>query len=471
MRLHKSQTRWSIVAIMLFIGHISYGQEVSSDTLNKGWTLEQCIRYALENNLSIKSQSLSLKVQENTYTASQLGLLPSITADASHSTTFGRALDQTQYTFVDNTVKNINGSISANMVLFDGLQKQNTIRKNRFDLLATSSEFDKLKNDISLNITAAYLQILLDEELVRINENQLALTVQQVEQTRKLVDAGKVVMGNLLDIQAQAASEELQVITAQNKLSLSKLQLIQLLDLKDTTFKIIMPQMESFEISAVVSDLESVYPVAEANLPQIKTAKFRAESAKTSIRIAQGQHYPQLSLSASYGSSYSDIRERLKIVNGTPVVDGSGQPVYEKYPFFDQFKDNKSLGVYVRLSVPIFSGFSTRFNISSSKANYHRAEIALEVEKNNLYKEIQQASADAVAAYKRYVASNKSVETLGLSFDYTQNRFNLGLINSLDYNTAKNKLVKAQSDLLQARFEYIFKTKILDFYKGNPIKL
>jgi len=464
MRLFKCHTRWSLVAIMIFIGHTSYGQEVSSDTLNKGWTLEQCIRYALENNLSVKSQNLSLKVQENTYRASQLGLLPSITADASHSTTFGRALDQTQYTFVDNTVKNLNGSISANMVLLDGLQKQNTIKKNRFDLLASSSEFDKLKNDISLNITAAYLQILLDEELVRINENQLALTVQQVEQTRKLVDAGKVVMGNLLDIQAQAASEELQVVTAQNKLSLSKLQLIQLLDLKDTTFKIVMPQMESFEISAVVSDLESVYPIAEANLPQIKTAKFRAESAKTSIRIAQGQLYPQLSLSASYGSSYSDIRER-------PVVDGSGQLVYEKYPFFDQFKDNKSLGVYVRLSVPIFSGFSTRFNISSSKANYHRAEIALEVEKNNLYKEIQQASADAVAAYKRYAASNKSVETLGLSFDYTQNRFNLGLINSLDYNTAKNKLVKAQSDLLQARFEYIFKTKILDFYKGNPIKL
>ena len=457
---------------MLLVGHSSFGQtEAEKTPSTNGWSLEQCIRYALENNLSIKSQDLSLRVQENTYRASQYGLLPSLSADASHSTTFGRALDPTQYTFVDNTVKNINGSVSANVILFDGLQKQNAIRKNRFDFLATSSEFEKLKNDISLNITAAYLQILMDEELLRIDVNQLTLTNQQVEQTRKLVDAGKVVMGNLLDIQAQEAAEELQVVNAKNKLSLSNLQLIQLLDLKDTTFRIVMPDMNSFVISAVVSNLESVYPVAEGNLPQIKTAQYRAESARTSIKIAQGQYYPQLSLSASYGSSYSDIRERVKIENGIPVLDGTGQPVYEKYPFFDQFKDNKSLGVFFRLSVPIFTGFSTRYNVSSSKANYQKSLIALQVEKNTLYKEIQQASSDAVASYNRYSASNKSVETLNLAFKYNQDRFNLGLITSLEYNTAKNKLAKAQSDLLQSRYEYIFKTKILDFYMGNPIKL
>lgn len=471
MRLQIIHAKWSVVAITLLMGYTSFGQtKVSNDTLTKGWTLEQCIQYALANNLSIKSQDLGLKIQENTYTASKYHLLPTLSADASQSTTFGRALDQTTYTFVDNTVKNANGSISSSLVLFNGFQNQNTIRKNRFDFLASSSDFEKLKNDISLNITAAYLQILLNEELLQISENQLALTSQQVEQTRKLVDAGKVVLGNLLDIQAQEATEELQLVDAKNKLSLSQLQLIQLLDLKDSSLNITMPDLNGFEIASVISDLDSVYPIAEGNLPQIKSAKFKVESAKTAIKIAQGQHYPQLTLSASYGTSYSDSRERVKIENGVPVVV-AGQAVLEKYPFIDQFKDNKNLGVYFRLSVPIFSGFSTRFNISNSKANYQRASIALQVEQNTLYKEIQQASSDAVAAYKRYVASNKSVETLDLSFNYTQNRFNLGLINSLDYNTAKNKLTKAKSDLLQARYEYIFKSKILDFYKGVPIKL
>lgn len=464
MRLQIIHAKWSFVAITLLMGYTVFGQtKVSGDTLTKGWTLEQCIQYALANNLSIKSQDLGLKIQENTYTASKYHLLPTLSADASQSTTFGRALDQTTYTFVDNTVKNANGSISSSLVLFNGFQNQNTIRKNRFDFLASSSDFEKLKNDISLNITAAYLQILLNEELLQVSENQLALTSQQVEQTRKLVDAGKVVLGNLLDIQAQEAAEELQLVDAKNKLSLSQLQLIQLLDLKDSTLNITMPDLNGFEIASVISDLNSVYPIAEGNLPQIKSAKFKVESAKTAIKIAQGQHYPQLTLSASYGSSYSDSRERPIIVAGLPAL--------EKYPFIDQVKDNKNLGIYFRLSVPIFSGFSTRFNISNSKANYQRASITLQVEQNTLYKEIQQASSDAVAAYKRYVASNKSVETLDLSFNYTQNRFNLGLINSLDYNTAKNKLTKAKSDLLQARYEYIFKSKILDFYKGVPIKL
>ena len=464
MLLKRIQAKGTVLAFILLVGQSSFGQtEVRKDSATIGWTLEQCIRYALENNLSVKSQDLGLKVQENNYKASKYGLLPSVSADASQSTTFGRALDQTQYKYVDQTVNYTNGSINANLVLFDGLQKQNTIRKNRYDFLAATSEFEKLKNDISLNITAAYLQILLDEELCRVNENQLALTREQVDQTRKLVDAGKVVQGNLLDIQAQEAAEELQVVNSRNTLDLAKLQLIQLLDLKDTSFRVVLPDLNGFEIASVVSDLNAVYPVAEANLPQIKSAQFKAESAKTAIRIAQGQHYPQLSFSASYGSSYSDIRERIRIENGAPIT--------EKYPFLDQMKDNKNVGIYFRLSIPIFSGFSTRFNISNSKANYQRAMIALQVEKNTLYKEIQQASSDAVASYKRFAASSKSVETLSLSFKYTQDRFNLGLINSLEYNTAKNKLAKAQSDLLQARYEYIFKSKILDFYKGNPIKL
>jgi len=464
MQLQRIQLKWSVVALMLLVGHSSFGQtEPATDSTINGWSLEQCVRYALENNLSIKSQDLSLKVQENTYRASQYSLLPSLSADVSQSTTIGRAVDPTTYTFVDKTVMNGNGSISANVVLFNGCQKQNTIKKNRYDLLATSSEFEKLKNDISLNITAAYLQILLDEELYRVSENQLTLTQQQVTQTRKLVDAGKVVLGNLLDIQAQEASEELQLVNSKNKLALSNLQLIQLLDLTDTTFRIAQPALDGFDIALVTSDYNSVYPIAEGYLPQIKTAQFRVDGAKTAISIAQGGYYPQLTLGASYGSSYSDNRDQVTVVNGVPVS--------KSYPFFDQLRDNKNLGVYFRLSIPIFSGFSTRYNVSNSKANYHRSVIALQVEKNNLYKEIQQASSDAVASYNRYTASNKSVETLNQAFKYNENRFNVGLITSLEYNTAKNKLAKAQSDLLQARYEYIFKTKILDFYRGNPIKL
>lgn len=457
--------RASLLAAMLQLLSLPVFSQESVDTVKTPvkWTLEQCVQYALENNLSIKSQAMGLKIQENTLNASKYGLLPTIEASGSQSISNGRALDQTTYQFSNQTVKGNNVSLSGSMVLFAGLQRQNNIKKNKLDLMAGLQDFEKLKNDISLNIAAAFLQILFNQELTKVAEDQLSLTRQQVDQTKKLVDAGKVVIGNLLEIQSQEASEELQLVNAQNNLQMSKLTLSQYLDIRDTLFDIAVPNLDSVQIVSLNSQSQDIFPGAEKRMPEIKSAEFKMESAQKSIAIAKGGYIPQLSLNVSYGSGYSDIRERVKLVNGVPVS--------EKYPFFDQMKDNVSLGVYLNLSIPIFSGMSNHYNVSTARANFQRAKINLDIEKNTLYKNIQQAYADAVASYRQYVSSKKSVTTMQESYTYTQNKFNLGLINSIDYNTAKNKLTKAQSDLLQAKYEYIFKTKILDFYRGMPIKL
>ncbi|HUW07100.1 MAG TPA: TolC family protein [Williamwhitmania sp.] len=454
-----------LVTTMLLLSLTSFSQEKidSLQPTTTTWSLQKCISYALENNLSIKSQAEGLTVQKNTLNASRYGLLPSIDVGGTQSVSNGRALDQTTYQFSNQTVKYTNASLSGSMILFAGFQKQNSIKKNNLDLMAGLQDFEKLKNDISLNIAAAYLQILFNQELTKVADDQLSLTKLQVDQTKKLVDAGKVVIGNLLDVQAQEASEELQLVDAQNNLYMSKLTLTQYLDLRDSVIEVSAPNLDSVLIVSVNVQSQDIYPIAEKSMPEIKSAEFRVESAQKSIDIAKGGYYPQLSLNVSYGSSYSDVREQVKLVNGVPIT--------EKYPFFNQMKDNANLGVYLNLSIPIFSGFSNHYNTSSATANFQRAKINLDIEKNTLFKNIQQAYADAVASYRRYVSTKKSVATMQESYNYTQNRFNLGLINSIDYNTAKSKLTKAQSDLLQAKYEYIFKTKILDFYRGMPIKL
>jgi len=242
-----------LAATMQLFSLALFGQE-KIDTLQASttkWSLQQCISYALENNLSIKSQAEGLRVQKNTLNASRYGLLPSIDISGSQSISNGRALDQSTYQFSNQTVKYTNASLSGSMVLFAGFQKQNSIQKNNLDLMSGVQDFEKLKNDITLNIAAAYLQILFNQELTKVADDQLSLTNQQVNQTKKLVDAGKVVVGNLLDIQAQEASEELQLVNAQNNLYMSKLTLSQYLDLRDSLLEVSAPDLDSVMIVSV----------------------------------------------------------------------------------------------------------------------------------------------------------------------------------------------------------------------------
>lgn len=421
------------------------------------WSLEKCVQYALENNIQVKQQNLSIKTSENSLSTSKFALVPDLNGSASHNYTFGRAIDMGTNT-VSTDLQSTNVSISSSVTLFNGLRQYNNIKQSEINLMASIADADKLKDNIALNITSAYLQILYNIELVETNKRALQLSEEQTDRTSKLVSAGSLPEGNLLEIEAQRASDELNLVNAQNQLDISYLTLLQMLDLRDSeNFEIVKPNIDGIQASIPSASIQDIYLQAENTLPQIKGSALRVQSAERGISIAKGNRYPSLSLNASYGTG------------GRKYLEPSAQ--YPNQPYSEQFSDNASTSLGFSLNIPIFNGLQVEKNISNAKINLENAQLSLASEKNQLYKDIQQAYTDAIAAQKKLKATEKNKIALEESLRYTQNKFNVGMLNALDYTTARNKFTEAENSLLQAKYELIFKTKILQFYQGIPLSL
>ncbi|MGW8315126.1 MAG: TolC family protein [Bacteroidales bacterium] len=454
----------------------------------QAWSLEDCIAYAMENNISIKQSVLGTEYNENTLKQSRLNQIPSLNADGRYTYSWGRALEQPTYKFTDNQqINSINMGFSSSVNLFNGLQVRNNIQKNELDLMASYQDVEKIKNDISLNIAAAYLNILFNRELVAVTRDQLETTGQQVDRTRKMVDAGKLARGNYLELEAQYAAEEVNLVNAENQLSISLLNLQQMLDLPiDTAFDVEIPELPDPDADPLVIDALEVYRIAELEMPEIKSAELSKESSEKGLKIAKGARSPQLYLTANFNTGFSDIREKavslsdpmqipIGITQNTlePVVTLNPQqiPTYGKYPFFEQIRDNRSAGVGLGLSIPIFNGWQVNTSVANARIALEQANLELQSRKLALYASIQQAYADAVAALKKFNATQQALVSMEESFKYTEKKFEVGLVNTVDYNISKNQLTATQSDLLQAKYDFIFRIKILNFYKGEPITL
>jgi len=426
----------------------------------EAWTLEECIRYAYDNNIRLKQQTLGVIHAENNLLQSKLNLLPNLNASGSFSSSKGKVLDPNTYRIIDGeTVNSLSGNVGGSVTLFRGLQQKNTIDYNLYSLMADIQMVEKLKNDLAINIALYYLQIIHAQEQLVVAENQLDLTLLQVERTATLVDVGSVPEGHLFEIQSQAAREELQVVTARNTLDISRLNLAQLLDMEaQTNFQVVVPDFSNISILELTNSVDDLFSVAETTLPEIKAAEYNLKSVEKQLSIARGYRSPTLSLSGGYSTRYSSAARH-------PLGDEI------TYPMWDQLKDGINSYISVGLNIPIFNGWQVQTGIKNAKLNVQNYQYQLQLSKNTLYKEIQQAHADAVASLKKYVASGKTVAYMEEAFRYTEQRYEVGLVNFVDYSTVKMRLTSAQSELLQAKFEYIFKTKILDFYNGQPIKL
>jgi len=450
-----------IFATLIAFSTASYSQQ-------KIWSLEDCIRHAIENNIQIKQQGIQTEYQKNALELSKLKLLPSVNGSASHNYSLGRALDQTTYQFTDNqTVQSNNFYVGANLNLFNGLINYNTIKRTNYDLLSSQEDLKNFRDNIALTVAMDYLQILLNKELVAATENQLGITLQQIEKTKKLVDAGSVARGNLLQIEAQAANEELQLINIKNLLETSVLNITQLLELKTPEgFEVFVPNIGLDTNSLVAGNINEIYEIALGTRPEIKSSEFKLLASEYDVKIAKGGRSPRLSMSNSFSTGYSDIRK--KVMGLDPVTL---QPIYGNYSFGDQVNDNINYGIGFSLNVPILNGWQVNKNIANSRLATENSQYALEGTKKTLYKNIQKAYTDAVAAMKKYNASLKAVVSTQESFRYTEQKFNVGMVTPVDYNAAKTQLLNAQSDMAQSKYEFIFKTKVLDFYKGIPLNL
>lgn len=467
------------LSIFLFFGY-SQSQEV--------WTIEKCVQHALENNLQLKQNGLNVERSESYLVESKGSFLPNLGASVGHRFNFGRSIDQATNQFVNNTTQNSSVSLNSNMPVFNGFAISNTIKQNKLNLEADQYSYEQTKNNITLSVLTAYLQILLYEESLKINQQQAALTQKQVERIKIMLEAGVAVKSELLDIEAQLANEELNIVTAQNNLDLAYLDLKQLLNLDiNKPFQVENPSIEIIPVqNADSTDMDLLLRNAKQNNPGLKSSQLRLLSRDKGLAIAQSGRMPSISLGWSLSAYYSSLGKELVGYNPdvtipigylasnpseTVLSDYPGNPILADQPLFDQLNNNLGQNVSIGVSIPIFNRFQTQQSINRAKINYLDAKYANEIANNNLTKEVQQAITNLKAAQKKYLATEKSKEAAEKSFEFAELRYNQKVITSLDYVNAKNKTAMAASNLLQAKYDYIFKSKILDFYQGNEIKL
>lgn len=465
------------LVVMLTMGTQLKAQQV--------WSLQDCINYAFDNNLDIKKQVLSVEGSKANLLQSKLNTLPSVNAGASMVNNWGRTIDQYTNTFATERVRSDNLYIQGSFTLFSGLQKVNLIKRNKLNMEYSQFFLDDLMDDIALTVAGYYLDILFNKEILMVAREQHGVTLQQVNRMEKLVEAGTLAKGDLLNIQAQAALEEVQVIESENRLEISFLSLMQLIDFPvGEDFDVMVPRLRSVEEPSIDITSDQVYTYALQNRPEVKLAEINVDIAKRDISLARGQTSPVLSVSGSWGSGYSgrnlEYLDPYDVIAPIGYVEGSGETVlstYQRYantPTKDwgtQLNDNNNRTIGFYLNIPIFNGWQVRNNITLAKLSMESAEYDLQLTKNNLNKLIQQSYADAIAALKTYGASLKQVEAQSESFKYAEQKFDVGLLNSVEYNQIKKELTSAQSDLLQAKYDYIFKTTILSFYMGNPLSI
>jgi outer membrane protein len=457
-----------------------------SGNTQENWSLEKCVDYALENNLDVRQAALNVENSQTGVMQSKSQFLPSVNASAYYGYNFGQRIDPFTNQFAQSTVNTGNFNLSANWALFTGLQNMNQLKQSQYDEQSSDFAYKNVQYLTSLAVTTSFLQILFNQESLSVAESQLEITTLQVERTKKLVDAGSAPQGSLYDIEAQYAREELAQVDADNQVILSYLALKQLLRLPgDFDMQIVIPS--KFDSAALVlpTSLDMVIQTAYDTYPSIKSNEYALLSAEKQISISNSAMIPRLNFSGSLGTGYSGNATNVTgyTLNGTNpigyvqsnpsdiVVAPNYSPETETQNFGDQVSGNFNQSLGLSLSIPIFNKMNNRANVNRAKVNYAIQENGLEKEKQKVRQDIERAYADASAAFKKYKSTEKGLKSLNEAFNYAQKRFDVGMINAVDYNVAKTNLYRAQSDLIKAKFDYIFRIKILDFYQGKSLSL
>ncbi|MCA6365101.1 MAG: TolC family protein [Bacteroidetes bacterium] len=456
--------------------------QAATPAAGQPWNLQQCIEYALSHNIQVQQTRLNADLAQANLQQSKANVLPNLNATAAHSYQFGRTVDRFTNTFADGTVLSQNFFVSSNITLFAGGQNYNTIRQNQYAVQAGQAQVAQTQNDISLNVATAYLNVLFAEEQFAVAEDQVALTLTQVERLRKLVDAGASAKGPLLDLQAQLAQEELTRVNSGNNVTMAYLSLTQLMNLDSTEgFRILKPDLPMPSENIAANSPAQIYQTAMGTMPMIKKAQLDLRGAERGLKIAYGALSPRLSVQGSLGTGYSGLaRDILSTsVSGSNAIGftSTGDIVYVPQlsyetrvtPFMDQYRNNVNRVISFQLTVPIFNNLQTHTAITRARIQQENARLTLEQQEQQLRQQVDKAYTDAQAALQRVKASEAALGAAEEAFTYAQSRFEAGAIQAIDYGTAKNRVTRAKADLLQARFDYILKLKVLDFYQGKPL--
>lgn len=470
--------------ILLGFAKVEFAQSSS-------WDLQQCIDYAQKNNISIKQAELTTLINKNNAAQSKAAVLPTLNAGAQHTYNFGRTIDRYTNTFANTQVLSQNFYVSSNVILWSGLAQYNNIKANQFQYLSSTENYLQQKNDLGLNVATAYINVIFSDEILQISKAQFKITQEQLERTEKLANAGTLAKSAVYDLKAQLANEEVNVTGADNNYQIALLTLKQILNL-DTlnNFNIVRPNIDVMNNELGLTFVQNIYETALKTQHSIKSAEYNLLAAEKSLAVAKGRVSPTLSATGSLGTGTSGLDKNIDAVNlvgyeQTPyyVADDPNNPtliapVYQpkteivtsKKPFADQFKDNVNKSVGFTLSVPIFNGLQTYTGVKNAKLNALNAKYSQDLLEQNLYKTIAQAYANAKAALNKFKANKTAVEAAEQSFTFAQQKYNVGAISTFDYNNAKTRVQNAQSNLVQAKYDYVFKLKVLDYYQGKELR-
>lgn len=445
------------IALVLLIG-------VSAQAQTKVWTLEECIKYAIKNNISIKNTELDTLSASIDKRGAFGNFLPNAELSANHSWNIGLNQDITTGLLRNQTTQQTGIGANVGVDIYKGLQNQNTMRRAKLAIVASKYKLVKMQEDIALNVANSFLQVLFNKENLKVQQEQLAINEKQYKRSEELVKAGSIPRGDLLDINATVASNKQNVVIAENTLLISKLSLAQLLQLKEFwDFDVIDDTNMKDENNIMSVKPIDIYAKAKESRTELKIAQTNLEIAEKDVAIAKGGYQPTLSAYYGFNSrvSYADV----------VAFDDTGKPIGTKSAdsFGTQLSDNKGQNFGLQLTVPIFRGFSTRNNVDRNKVALEKSKIALENEDLVLQRNVYTAFTDAKGAMNAHESSLVALESRQEAYNYAKERYAVGLMNSFDFNQAQTLLTNAQSEVIRTKYDYIFKIKILEFYFGIPI--
>ncbi|WP_244215978.1 TolC family protein [Pedobacter kyonggii] len=449
-QIMKMFTKNKLITGSALLVALSFSQKIKAQEVI---SIQQAVENTLKNNLNIKQAAFSASLSEETVRQSKNALLPTLNGTINQSMQWGRS-QQVSGLFENTQNYNLSPNVSTNVSLFEGGTKLNQIRQNKILLAANETNVEKVKNDLILQVVTAYLQVLNNEDQVKATKQQLDVANSTLKREQALLDVGNKTLADISQAKSQAATAELNLTNAQNQLTISYLTLGQLMEIQPPmTFKVQPPlvnEMGNIQTTYVPTD---IYNQALATFPDIKLAELNSKAAEKGIAVAKGGFFPQISLGAGLGSAYY-------------YQFNSSFPMSK---FTNQLSDNFGQYVSMGISIPIFNGFTTRSSVRKAKINWMQRKTDEQLSKNNLIKVINQAVADLSAAQSRYSSTQNAFQAQKDAFYVIDQRYNVGLVNSLDYSTAQTNRNKAEIDFILAKYDLLFRAKVIDYYLGKQI--
>ncbi|QHV94113.1 TolC family protein [Spirosoma endbachense] len=449
--------------------------------------LLQCIEIAQQNNITVRQGQLTVANNDLLLHQSRLNLLPTTNFQANQGLNGGRSINPQSNGFVQQSIVSGSYQLNGAVTLYNGLVLRNTIKQNDLILQASQHELKATQNNISLTVAQNYLNVLTGTEQLSIAQRQSEVTRAQLDRTQRLVNAGSAPEANLFELRATLASNEVDIVTAQNTLDLAKVALLQAMN---------VPINQAFEVEPInvpdpgldpyTATVQQLFDIAATNLPEVKGADMRVKSAALGVQVAKGALYPVLSLNGNLSSIYSSAANKQSIATGTTSqqitgffmdANGAQQPVYSTVPNFnvsdvtyiDQLQNNFNRSASLFLRVPIFQGNLSRNRITTAKIQQQNAELTAQNTRLTLRQQIETAYTGMRAAANKFRATQVQVSSLEKAFQVAESRLNAGAINATDYSIAKTNLDRARASLVQAKYDYVFRTKILDYYQNKPL--